>query len=134
SNVRFVHDRYQSPGDEERATSFALHKHRNFQRGLCGCVPPKRPSRRRRELSPRALDWRSPREVIKPPARWVFNALHMNSIEKRSRCLSMNWIISDVVGRVLMRKKPMRLSTTHSYREALDSHGAAWQLQRLSLR
>ena len=30
-------------------------------------------------------------------------------------------------------KKQTRLSTTHSYREALDSHGAAWQLQRLSL-
>src|SRR5699024_4232827 len=28
----------------------------------------------------------------------------MNSIEKRSRCLSMNWIISDVLGRVPMRK------------------------------
>ena len=36
------------------------------------------------------------------------NVLHMNLIGKRSRCLSMNWIISDVLGRVPMRKKPMQ--------------------------
>lgn len=31
-------------------------------------------------------------------------------------------------------KKQTRLSTTHLYREALDSHGAAWRPQQLSLR
>ena len=82
-------------------------------------------------FSPRALDWRYPREVMKPPSRLLFNVWQMNSTVKRSRCSSMNWIISDVVGRVLTRKKPMRLSITRWCREALDSHGATWlPLQR----
>ena len=43
----------------------------------------------------------------------------------------MNWIISDVVGRVLTRKSFMRLSITRWCREAFDSHGATWlPLQR----
>ncbi|WP_206759742.1 hypothetical protein, partial [Corynebacterium belfantii] len=45
-------------------------------------------------LSPRALDWRYPREVINPPARLFFNVLQMNSTEKRFRFSSMNRIIS----------------------------------------
>ena len=77
-------------------------------------------SRRRRALNPRALDWRYPREVRKPPSRWVFNVWQMNSTEKRFRCSSMNRIISDVSGRVRMRKKPKRLSTTRWCPAALD--------------
>src|SRR5699024_4999065 len=55
-------------------------------------------------ITSRAFDSRSPREVVKPPTPTTLNVLHMNSTEKRPRWLSMNWIISDVVGRVPMRK------------------------------
>ena len=78
-------------------------------------------SRKARELKPRALDWRYPRELRKPPSRCVFNVWQMNSTEKRFRCSSMNRIISDVLGRVRMRKKLRRLSTTHWCPAALDS-------------
>ena len=40
-------------------------------------------SRRRRALSPRALDWRYPREVINPPARFfqrLINELNRETI------------------------------------------------------
>ena len=74
---------------------------------------------------PRAVDWRYPREVINPPVRLFFNVIQMNSTEKRSRYSSRNRIISDVSGRVPMRKKLRRLSTTHWCRVALDFHGVA---------
>ena len=38
----------------------------------------------------------------------------------------MNWIISDVLGRVPMRKKPTRPLTARWCREVLDSHAEAW--------
>ncbi|OFI57946.1 hypothetical protein BKD85_08110 [Corynebacterium diphtheriae] len=41
-------------------------------------------------LSPRALDWQYPRDVIKPPSRWMFNVWQMNKAEKRFQYSSMN--------------------------------------------
>ena len=90
-------------------------------------------SRRLRALIPRAFDWRYPRDVMKPPTRWVFNVSQMNSMEKRSRYSSMNRIISDVLGRVPTRKKPRQPSVAHWCRVALDFHGEASRFPRPSL-
>ncbi|OWM97143.1 hypothetical protein AY488_05945 [Corynebacterium belfantii] len=56
------------------------------------------PHEQRREdyghLSPCALDWRYPHDVIKPPSRCVFNVWQMNKAEKQFQYSSMNRIIS----------------------------------------
>ncbi|CAB0997566.1 hypothetical protein FRC0538_00367 [Corynebacterium diphtheriae] len=124
----------QCPGVAARATSSAPRRHRSFRKCTSRICPTRAASRRLRALKSRALDWRYPRKLRKPPSRWMFNVWQMNKAEKRFRCSSMNRIISDVSGRVRMRKKLRRLSTTRWCREADGFLDAAWHLCHKVLR
>ncbi|CAB0788524.1 hypothetical protein FRC0263_00439 [Corynebacterium diphtheriae] len=129
-----AHAQCQCPGVAARATSSAPRRHRNFRKCTSRICPTRAASRRLRALKSRALDWRYPRKLRKPPSRWMFNVWQMNKAEKRFQYSSMNRIISDVSGRVRMRKKLRRLSTTRWCREAGDFLDAAWHLCHKVLR
>ena len=79
-------------------------------------------SRRLRTLNPRALDWRYPREVRKPPTRFVFNVVQMNSGSEMIPVFIDELDHFRRFGSSSDAKKPTRPLTARWCREVLDSH------------